>query len=236
MQDIAAENNLSETAFFSPDGEAFSLRWFTPTTEVDLCGHATLASAFVLMTELEPARSRVTFRTRSGPLTVERDAAGAFLMDFPAWPAGPADAATHDAVARAIGVVPREVVRARSLFALLDDAAAVRAVKPDMAAVAALPTSLGITAPGGGEAGPVDFVSRYFAPSFGVPEDPVTGSAHCTLTPLWASRLGKTSLRARQVSRRGGELSCELAGDRVRIGGNAYLVITGTLRLGALRP
>jgi len=231
MQDIAAENNLSETAFFSAQGDAFSLRWFTPTAEVDLCGHATLASAFVLMTELEPARNDVTFRTRSGLLTVRREAAGMFAMDFPAWPAQPADAATRDAVTRAIGVVPREVWRARALFAVLDDAAAVRAVTPDFAAVAALPTTLGITAPGGGETRPVDFVSRYFAPSYGVPEDPVTGSSHCTLTPLWAARLGKTSLRARQVSRRGGELWCELAGDRVRIAGKACLVIKGTLRV-----
>jgi PhzF family phenazine biosynthesis protein len=232
MQDIAAENNLSETAFFSPQDDAFSLRWFTPTTEVDLCGHATLASAFVLMTELEPARGEVMFRTRSGLLPVRREAGGTFVMALPAWPAaGPADAATGDAVARAIGVVPREVVRARSLFAVLDDAAAVRAVTPDFAALAALPTSLGVTAPGAGETRPVDFVSRYFAPGFGVPEDPVTGSAHCTLAPLWAARLGKTSLRARQVSRRGGELSCELAGDRVLIGGKACLVIKGTLRV-----
>ena len=232
MQDIAAENNLSETAFFSPDGDAFSLRWFTPTTEVDLCGHATLASAFVLMTELDPARTEVTFRTRSGLLSVRRDATrDAFVMNFPAWPASPVDAPTRDAVARAIGVVPREVVRARALFALLDDAAAVRAVTPDFAALAALPTTVGITAPGTGETDPVDFVSRYFAPGYGVPEDPVTGSAHCTLAPLWASRLGKTSLRARQVSRRSGELSCELADDRVLIGGKACLVITGTLRI-----
>jgi len=235
MQDIAAENNLSETAFFSPEGEAFSLRWFTPTTEVDLCGHATLASAFVLMTELDPARTEVTFRTRSGLLSVRRDAAGAFVMSLPAWPAPPADAATRDAVAPAIGVVPREVVRARALFAVLDDAAAVRAVTPDFAALAALPTTVGITAPGADETRPVDFVSRYFAPGYGVPEDPVTGSAHCTLAPLWASRLGKTSLSARQVSRRGGELSCELADDRVLIGGKACLVIAGTLRLGTLR-
>ena len=231
MQDIAAENNLSETAFFSPQGEAFSLRWFTPTTEVDLCGHATLASAFVLMTELEPARAEVTFRTRSGLLIVRRGDDGAFIMDFPAWPAEPADAAMRDAVARAIRATPREVVRARSLFAVLDDAAAVRAVTPDFAALAALPTSVGITARGDGEARPVDFVSRYFAPGYGVPEDPVTGSAHCTLAPLWGARLGKTSLSARQVSRRGGELSCELAGDRVRIGGKACLVIKGTLRV-----
>ena len=228
MQDIAAENNLSETAFFHAQGDAFSLRWFTPTTEVDLCGHATLASAFVLMTQLEPARRAVTFRTRSGLLEVRRHE-DEFVLAFPAYPAAPADAATRAAVATALGREPREVVRARSLFAVLDSAAAVRAFVPDFAALARLDTSIGITAPGTDETRPVDFVSRYFAPTFGVPEDPVTGSAHCTLAPLWAARLGKQALRARQVSRRGGEISCAVAGDRVHIGGKARLVITGHL-------
>jgi PhzF family phenazine biosynthesis protein len=229
MQDIAAENNLSETAFFHAQGDAFSLRWFTPTTEVELCGHATLASAFVLMTELEPARREVTFRTRSGLLQVFRRE-DEFVLDLPAYPAAPADAATRSAVAAALGLEPREVVRARSLFALLDSAAAVRAYAPDFAALARLDTSIGITAPGTDESRPVDFVSRYFAPAYGVPEDPVTGSAHCTLIPYWAARLGKPAMRARQVSRRGGEVSCALAGDRVHIGGKARLVITGSLR------
>jgi PhzF family phenazine biosynthesis protein len=228
MQDIAAENNLSETAFFHAQGDAFSLRWFTPTTEVDLCGHATLASAFVLMTVLEPARREVTFRTRSGLLRVDRRE-DEFVLDLPAYPAAPADAATRAAVAAALGQEPREVVRARSLFAVLDSAAAVRAFVPDFAALARLDTSIGITATGADEKRQVDFVSRYFAPTYGVPEDPVTGSAHCTLTPYWAARLDKPSLRARQVSRRGGELSCALAGDRVHLGGKARLVITGTL-------
>jgi PhzF family phenazine biosynthesis protein len=228
MQDIAAENNLSETAFFHPQGDAFSLRWFTPTTEVDLCGHATLASAFVLMTELEPARTEVTFRTRSGLLGVRRRDAE-LVLDFPAYPPAPADAETAARVADALRVQPREVLRARSLFAVLDDAAAIRAFAPDFGALSRLPTALGITATGADEARPVDFVSRYFAPSFGVNEDPVTGSAHCTLAPYWAARLGKSVLRARQVSRRGGELSCAIAGDRVQIGGKARLVITGAL-------
>jgi PhzF family phenazine biosynthesis protein len=229
MQDIAAENNLSETAFFNAQGDAFSLRWFTPTTEVDLCGHATLASAFVLMTELEPARREVTFRTRSGLLHVSRRD-DEFVLDLPAYPAVPADAATRAAVTAALGTEPREVVRARSLFAVLDSAAAVRAFVPNFAALSRLDTSIGITAPGTDEARPVDFVSRYFAPTYGVPEDPVTGSAHCTLAPFWAARLGKQALRARQVSRRGGELSCTVAGDRVQMGGKARLVITGQFR------
>jgi PhzF family phenazine biosynthesis protein len=229
MQDIAAENNLSETAFFHPQGDAFSLRWFTPTTEVDLCGHATLASAFVLMTELEPARTEVAFRTRSGLLSVRRHD-DEWVLDFPANPAAPADAATVARVAEALRAQPREVVRAKSLFAVFESAAAVRAVAPDFTALAALGTGVGITAPGADETRPVDFVSRYFAPGFGVDEDPVTGSAHCTLAPLWAARLGKTALRARQVSRRGGEVSCAVAGDRVQIGGQARLVIKGTLQ------
>jgi PhzF family phenazine biosynthesis protein len=228
MQDIAAENNLSETAFFHPQGDAFSLRWFTPTVEVELCGHATLASAFVLMTELEPARTEVTFRSRSGALPVRR-AGDELVLDFPLQPAALADPQTSARVAAALGAQPIEVVRARSLFAVFETAAAVRALDPDMRALAALGTAVGVTAPGADEARPVDFVSRYFAPGFGVDEDPVTGSAHCTLAPYWAAQLRKQALRARQVSRRGGELSVAIAGDRVHIGGKARLVITGTL-------
>ena len=228
MQDIAAENNLSETAFFHPQGDAFSLRWFTPTAEVDLCGHATLASAFVLMTELEPARTAVTFRSRSGLLGVRRHG-DEFVLDFPAYPAAPADADIAAQVADALHARPREVVRARALFAVFDDARAVRAIAPDFRALAALPTTVGVTAPGANEPRPVDFVSRYFAPGYGIDEDPVTGSSHCTLAPYWSARLGKPALRARQVSRRGGELSCAVEGDRVHIGGKARLVITGRL-------
>ena len=237
MQEIAAENNLSETAFVLRDGNAFGLRWFTPTVEVDLCGHATLAAAFVLMTEIEPARTEVTFRTRSGLLAVRRGDAGEFVLDFPASPPAAVDAETAGRVAQMLGAKPNQVLRAPvgTLLAVLDDAATVRRAIPDLAAVAQTGTSLYITAPGGDEPQPVDFVSRYFAPAHGIPEDPVTGSAHCILTPYWAARFGKTSLRARQVSRRGGELSCALTrdrvlGDRVLIGGQARLVITGTLR------
>ncbi len=262
MQDIAAENNLSETAFVLRDGDAFGLRWFTPTVEVDLCGHATLAAAFVLMTEIDPERTAVTFRTRSGLLPVRRGASGEFVLDFPSLPPAPVDAETAERVARMLDVRPAEVLRAPTgtLVAVLADANAVRRAKPDLAAVAQTGTSLCITAAGhderdrvgkselgsldpiAGGAGPcqgpdlsVDFVSRYFAPAHGIPEDPVTGSAHCTLAPYWAARLGKQALRARQLSRRGGELSCALQsdrvlGDRVLIGGQARLVITGTLR------
>jgi PhzF family phenazine biosynthesis protein len=241
MQEIAAENNLSETAFLLTDGDAFGLRWFTPTVEVDLCGHATLATAFVLMTEIEPARNEVTFRTRSGLLPVRRGDGGQFVLDFPTLSPTPVDPETAARVARMLDTQPTEVLRAPvgTLLAVLADAGEVRRAKPDLAAVAQTGTSLCITAPGP-DPGPdrdliIDFVSRYFAPAHGIPEDPVTGSAHCILTPYWAARLGKRALRARQVSRRGGELSCTLApdrvaGDRVLIGGQARLVITGTLR------
>jgi len=259
MQEIAAENNLSETAFVLRDGDAFGLRWFTPTVEVDLCGHATLAAAFVLMTEIDPARNEVTFRTRSGLLPVRRGAGGEFVLDFPSMPPAPADAETAARVARMLDVKPTEVLRVPvgTLLAVLADAGEVRRATPNLAAVAQTGTSLCITAAGpdrvgkselrslepfAGGAGPSegpdlspDFVSRYFAPAHGIAEDPVTGSAHCFLTPYWAARLGKQALHARQVSRRGGELSCALksdrvAGDRVLIGGHARLVITGTLR------
>jgi PhzF family phenazine biosynthesis protein len=235
MQAIAAENNLSETAFVDvsqgTDRDVLGLRWFTPTVEVDLCGHATLASGFVLLNELAPARAKVGFMTRSGLLHVERGD-GEWVLDFPLARPAPVDAETAARVGRAIGRSPGVVVRgAAAFFATLESAAAVRAVSPDLAAVAALRTSVCVTAPGADEAAPVDFVSRYFAPAHGIDEDPVTGSAHCTLTPYWSGRLGKTELRARQVSRRGGELSCRLAGERVRIGGACCLVLTGNLRI-----
>ena len=232
MQDIAAENNLAETAFFHRQGDAFSLRWFTPTVEVDLCGHATLASGFVLMTELESQLRAVTFRTRSGLLSVRRGEGDELVMELPAYPPAPADPDTGARVAAALGATPLEVWRApnTTLIALLPSAADVRRAAPDLAAVARFGTSLSITAPGADEPRPVDFVSRYFAPAHGIPEDPVTGSSFCFLAPFWSARLGKPTLRARQVSRRTGEASCALAGDRVEIGGRACLVVTGTLR------
>jgi PhzF family phenazine biosynthesis protein len=239
MQAIAAENNLSETAFIDVargvGQEVLGLRWFTPTVEVDLCGHATLASGGVVLSELAPERARVGFQTRSGRLFVERGTDGELVLDLPLSQPRPVDGEARVRVARALGVEPRAIVRGAAAnaayYAELEDAAAVRAAAPDLPAVAALGTGLCVTATGAGEAQPVDFVSRYFAPSHGIDEDPVTGSAHATLTPLWADRLGKTRLRARQVSRRGGALACALDGDRVRIGGQCRLVIVGTFRL-----
>lgn len=228
MQAIAAENALSETAFFvrRVDGD-FDLRWFTPAVEVDLCGHATLASALVLFDQLEPGRAAVRFHTRSGTLEVERDGA-LLVMDLPAWP--PREVATSAEIERALGVPPREVLLGRDLVVVVDSAEQVRLLAPDLARIAALDAfAVCVTAPGGGRDDDVDFVSRFFAPAKGVPEDPVTGSAHCQLVPYWAARLGRTRLRARQVSRRGGELEGELIGERVRLRAAACLVKNGAL-------
>jgi PhzF family phenazine biosynthesis protein len=233
MQAVAAENAVSETAFFvrRPDGD-FDLRWFTPTVEVDLCGHATLASAFVLFDRIEPNRPHVRFHTRSGPLEVER-AAGGLAMDLPARPPAPIDAPDLDGLALVLGARPIAALRSRDLVAVFERADQVRALQPDLTRVAALDAfAVMATAPGGGADADVDFVSRFFAPARGVPEDPVTGSAHSTLVPYWGERLGKAALRARQVSRRGGELACEWRGDRVRLVGQAVLVKTGAIRLG----
>jgi PhzF family phenazine biosynthesis protein len=239
LQAIAAENNLSETAFLDVAGgieqEVLGLRWFTPTVEVDLCGHATLASGGAVLNELAPGRARVVFETRSGQLVVERGAGDELVLDLPLSRPRPVDGETRAQVARALGVEARAIVRGAAknaaYYAELESAAAVRAAAPDLAAVAALGDGLCVTATGADEAQPVDFVSRYFAPSHGIDEDPVTGSAHATLAPFWADRLGKTRLRARQVSRRGGALSCALDGDRVRVGGQCRLVIVGTFRV-----
>jgi len=229
LQAIAAENNLSETAFFVRSGARFELRWFTPEVEVDLCGHATLAAGFVVLDKLDPARDEARFETKSGELVVRREEDGAFSIDLPA--RAPKDAEVTRALADALGAAPEGAVRARDLVAIYASADVVRALKPDMAKIAALDTfAVAVTAPGTGRDADVDFVSRFFAPAKGVPEDPVTGSMHCTLVPYWAEKLGKERLRARQVSRRGGELGCTLAGNRVRLSGRAALVLEGRMR------
>ncbi len=225
MQAIAMENNVAETAFFVPSGDGYALRWFTPETEVDLCGHATLASAHVLFEQLGHKGARIDFKTRkAGTLTVTRDGAK-LALDFPARPAKPV--AMSPAVATALGKPPRELLKARDYLAVYDNAADVVGLAPDFAAVAKLDAfAVIVTAPGRDG---VDFVSRFFAPAKGVPEDPVTGSAHCTLVPFWAERLGKTTLEARQVSRRGGALTCKLSGERVIMSGKAVLFMSGTI-------
>jgi PhzF family phenazine biosynthesis protein len=228
MQAIAAENNLAETAFYVSEGEGFALRWFTPEVEVDLCGHATLATARVIF-QHEPNRSSIAFRTlKSGTLTVKR-AGDLLMMDFPARPAKPVGA--PEGLVAAFGRTPIETLGVRGnmsiLMAVYRSVADVAALKPDVQALTKLDWSAVIaTAPG--EDG-IDFVSRFFAPTLGIPEDPVTGAAHCTLTPYWAARLGKTRLEARQISRRGGALTCSLNGERVIMAGRAVLYMQGTI-------
>jgi len=226
MQAIAAENNLSETAYFCHEPDGYRIRWFTPSVEVDLCGHATLASGYLLLTRFLPAADSVDFASRSGPLSVTR-AGELFTLDFPA--AAPEPAALPDGLLDALGETPSESLRTGGrIMAVYDNAAQVLALAPDMAAVARLaPGGLLVTAPGDGH----DFVSRFFAPSKGIPEDPVTGSTHTNLTPYWAERLGKTTLKAAQLSARGGELECTLRGDRVAISGRAALYMEGTITI-----
>lgn len=211
-----------------PEGEGWEIRWFTPAAEVDLCGHATLASAGVVFRYLAPEVERVVFRSRhSGGLPVSRDGDVLFL-DFPSRP--PRAVPVTDALAEVMGTRPVAAVEARDLYAVFDDAATVRALAPDIDALRSLSDfAVGVTAPGTKDDGDVDFVSRFFAPSQGIPEDPVTGSAHSTLTPYWSDRLGKTAMRARQVSARGGELRVDLRGGRALIGGQVAEVVEGTL-------
>ncbi|MBF5042951.1 PhzF family phenazine biosynthesis protein [Aggregicoccus sp. 17bor-14] len=228
LQSIALENNLSETAFFVREPAGHHLRWFTPTQEVDLCGHATLASAWVLFERLEPGLTRVEFATRSGTLTVTREEGGLLAMDFPARP--PTACAPPEGLAEALGAAPLGTLKgSRDLLAVFDSEAEVRSLRPDMARLAALDVFAVVPTARGEDC---DFVSRFFGPRVGVPEDPVTGSSHCTLVPYWARVLGKPQLFARQVSARGGELHCEAQGERVRIAGHAALYLEGTLRLG----
>ncbi len=223
MLAIAAENNLAETAFFVRYGDRFDLKWFTPTVEMDLCGHATLASAFVLWNELRFDRDSIDFETRSGTLTVKRDGE-LMIMDFPSRP--PTTTEPPTGLAEALGGAPRNVLKARDLFCIYNSEAEVLALRPDFKAIVDLGVhAVIVTAPGDRS----DFISRFFAPSVGVDEDPVTGSAHCTLIPYWAERLGKNELYARQVSQRGGELYCELHGDRVQMAGNAVLYMKGEI-------
>ncbi|MCC6340675.1 MAG: PhzF family phenazine biosynthesis protein [Bryobacterales bacterium] len=225
LQSIALENNLPETAFFVPDGEGFHLRWFTPAVEMDLCGHATLASAFVLWERRGYQGTAIRFHTRSGLLEVTRSG-GLYALDFPSRP--PAPCTPHPELIAALGLPPQEILAARDYLCVYEREEDVRQLSPDMARLAGVDRfAVIVTAPGR----QVDFVSRFFAPAGGVPEDPVTGSAHCTLTPYWSKRLARTKLHARQVSARGGELFCEDRGERVSIAGSAVLFLEGTIVL-----
>lgn len=226
MQNIALENNLAETAFFVEQGETAALRWFTPTAEIELCGHATLAAGYLLLVHLERCEGEVRFTTLSGELVVRRDSER-LRLDLPAWPASPAE--PPDALTRGVSPKPAEIHVARKNYLIVyESEAEVRALAPDMGALATLhPHGVIATAPGTD----FDFVSRYFAPSWGVPEDPATGSAHCTLAPYWAERLGKTELRAFQASSRGAEIDCSVSGDRVALAGNCALYLEGKIRI-----
>jgi predicted PhzF superfamily epimerase YddE/YHI9 len=225
MQAIAAENNLAETAFLIERPKHFDLRWMTPTIEMDLCGHATLAAAYVIFQYLGRRRDLVNFQSPSGELTVER-IGERLILDFPSRPATPCD--PPPALAKGLRARPRKVLKGRDYLAVFEREADVVAIAPVFDIVAGLDANgVVVTAPGDD----CDFVSRYFAPRVGVPEDPVTGSVHCALIPYWANRLGKRELHARQLSRRGGELFCEDRGERVGIGGTAVSYLEGTIHV-----
>lgn len=233
MQRIANENNLAETAFIVRQGAGrYGLRWFTPAREMDLCGHATLASAWLLFAELDRSLDKVVFETRSGLLEVERGSDGRLVMSLPSDIVAPLD---DRQLAREIGNVlgtsaPIELYESRNILALFADAAAVRAIRGPGDVARLIPKDKGLIATAEGDEG-YDFVSRYFAPHHGIPEDPVTGSAHCALAPFWAKRLGRKTLRARQVSPRGGDLLCTDAGERTILAGTCALYLRGEIEV-----
>jgi predicted PhzF superfamily epimerase YddE/YHI9 len=226
MLNIAAENNLAETAFFVKNGEQYDIRWFTPKVEINLCGHATLGSAYVLFSELGIQAGHINFVShRSGNLGVGRDG-DKFVLDFPAY--GINEIELSDEVSDAVGAIPAKAweTQGNMIMLRLESETQVRELEPNMPAIAELPyDEIIVTAKGD----TCDFASRMFAPRIGIPEDPVTGATHCSLIPYWAEELGKKEMYAKQVSSRGGELFCELAGDRVKIGGNATLYLKGEI-------
>jgi PhzF family phenazine biosynthesis protein len=227
MQSVAAEMNVSETAFVVPGARGFGLRWFTPQCEVELCGHATLASAHVLWHEgIAPASQVLRFQTRSGELTADQRRR-LIELDFPV--RLPLTAKTPAGLARALGHQPIAAARcADDLLVELDSATSVQKLQPDIAAIAKLPFR-GLIVTARSKAHGIDFVSRFFAPRVGVPEDPVTGSAHCALAPYWTQRLKRSTLRGHQLSSRGGRVEVELNGDRVLLRGQAVTVLRGEL-------
>ena len=238
MQHLAAENNQAETAYLlrTDDPARFGLRWFTPLLEVPLCGHATLASAHVLLVELGTDTGLVTFDTKSGPLTVRRLENGGYEMDFPARP--PFLIATPDGLEAALGVPIQEVWQGPYLVALVKDETMVRCLAPDIAAIHKIASSTTgergnlIVAAFGDAGGRYDMVSRFFAPGSGIPEDPATGSAHCILSPLFSDKTGKSAGTFFQAfPGRGGDIECELTGDRVLLRGQAVTVMDGRLRV-----
>lgn len=233
MQRIANENNLAETAFIVRKASGrYGLRWFTPATEVDLCGHATLASAWVLFAELDQSLNRVAFETRSGTLEVERGSDGRHVMSLPSDIVAPLhEPQLAEKIRDTFGTsAPLELYQGRNILALFENASAIRAVRGPGDVARLIPHDKGLIATAEGDNG-YDFISRYFAPHHGVPEDPVTGSAHCALAPFWAKRLGRKTLRARQASPRGGDILCTDAGERTILAGTCSLYLRGEIEV-----
>jgi len=230
LRKVAAENNLSATAFLVREGDYYNIRWFTRSSEIRLCGHATFASAFVVLHYLEPAQTSIRFNTRHAGMITVQNAGDSLSMSLPAFIPTRCDTVPQ-ALLLAVGrsSAPVEVLEANNTyFVVFDDPETVRTLQPDFQLIETLhPYAVSVSA----KDSIVDFVSRYFAPSYGLPEDPVTGSAHCGLTPYWRERLGKDRLHAMQLSERGGRMWCEMAGDRVKLTGKAVLTLRGTLSL-----
>lgn len=225
LLNIAAENNLSETAFFVPTKNGFHIRWFTPTLEINLCGHATLAASWVIFNVLHYDKDTIQFESMSGKLVVKKSDMS-LTLDFPTWPYEAID--IDPRIAKALGALPIELYKAPDWLAVFDDEKIVQEMTPDMLKLSKIKECRGIivTAKGSDE---IDFVSRWFGPNEGINEDPVTGSAHCVLTPYWSTKLNKNEFNAKQVSQRGGDLFCELKGDRVFISGQAKLYLKGEI-------
>ncbi|WP_261845095.1 PhzF family phenazine biosynthesis protein [Aliamphritea ceti] len=225
LQSIAAENNLAETAYIVQAGDVYELRWFTPAVEIDLCGHATLAAAYIIFRFIEPSLQSVRFTTKSGDLIVTREAEERISLNFPA--RMPTPTAITEAAIKAMGKAPIAAWESRDLMLVYETEADILALEPDLLAFKDLNSHFAVIATAKGDQ--ADFVSRFFAPQAGIPEDPVTGSAHCTLIPFWAEQLDKDVLLARQLSARGGTLYCQHKGDRVSMSGTAVLFMQGEI-------
>ena len=230
MQNIALENNLPETAFFVPSPDPaydYHLRWFTPTVEMDLCGHATLAAGYCIFEHLGFTKNTIRFQSRSGLLTVTKNPTG-YMLDFPVWSYEESLDVSH--IENILGLKVQKVLFSKATFAILDSVDLVENFKPDLAKINTLENTIGLVISARGE-GSTDFVSRFFCPQIGIPEDPVTGAIHCALTPYWSNILGKTAMNARQLSAREGDLFLELKNDRVLISGQAVLYLKGEINI-----
>lgn len=227
MQSIAAENNLSETAFFVPTEQGFHIRWFTPLVEVDLCGHATLAAAYVIYHYLDYPKDMIQFDSKSGLLTVSRND-DLIALDFPAQP--PSVCQTPPEIEQAFGIKPLACLKSEDYIVIFEKAADVLEAQPNYELLKGLDLR-GVIITAASNSEDIDFIARFFAPKCGINEDPVTGSAYTQLTPYWAEKLNLSKLKARQMSARGGHLFCELVGDRVKIAGKAISYLTGEINI-----